>query len=109
MRLSELEPEFVGLWNERSGFSKVERIEDADGLWFLCPKCFAANGGPIGTHRILCLRPRVPHPSFSEPGRWEFDGSGFEDLTLVAGSSSVQVGGGCEAHFWVRAGAIVMA
>ncbi len=34
-------------------------------------------------------------------------GTGIADLTLVAGSSSVALQGGCKAHFFVRDGAIV--
>jgi hypothetical protein len=41
------------------------------------------------------------------PGRWDFQGTGLQDLTLVAGSSSVLLTGGCRAHFFVRDGEIV--
>lgn len=62
----------------------------------------------IGTHRIICWRPRVPiTPSMVGPGRWDFEGTGYDDLSLVAGSSSVQILGGCAAHFFVRAGEVV--
>ena len=84
----------------------VERIEDADGVEFLCPKCFKTNGGRIGTHAVICWRPRVPPEVDPKPGRWEFQGTSLDDLTLVAGSSSVLLHGGCGAHFFVRGGAI---
>lgn len=77
-------------------------------MLFLCPKCFAANGGNVGTHSCICWRPCVPQTEDPKPGRWEFEGSGLSDLTLVAGSSSVLLQGGCDAHFFVRAGEIVM-
>lgn len=32
----------------------VDRLEEAQGVRFLCPKCFAANGGKVGTHRVVC-------------------------------------------------------
>lgn len=83
-------------------------LEKADAIMFLCPKCFAANGGPVRTHRVICNRPRVPliEGKYVGPGRWEFEGTGIDDLTLVAGSSSVALIGGCAAHFFVRKGQI---
>src|SRR5690349_17736877 len=86
----------------------VSEIDQADGIELLCPKCFKANGGSIGTHQIICWRPRVPANIAPKPGRWEFHGVGLGDLTLVAGSSSVLLTGpGCQAHFFIRNGEIV--
>lgn len=85
----------------------VDALAEADGVLFLCPKCFEANGGEVGTHSVICWRPRVPPDVCPRPGRWEFHGTGLGDLTLVAGSSSVLLQAGCAAHFCVRAGAIV--
>lgn len=87
---------------------RVDSVEMADGVFFLCPVCFAKNAGPIGTHGVLCWRPRVPAEVDPKPGRWEFQGTGLDDLTLVAGSSSVLLRGGCNAHLFVRGGAIEM-
>ena len=87
----------------------VDRIEDADGVEFLCPKCFKINGGRVGTHAVICWRPRVPADVDPKPGRWEFLGTNLDDLTLVAGSSSILLPAGedgCGAHFFVRSGAI---
>lgn len=85
----------------------VDAIADADGIWLDCPVCFQANGGPVGTHAIICWRPRVPAEVFPKPGRWEFEGTGIDDLTLVAGSSSILLTGeGCGAHFHIRNGGI---
>jgi hypothetical protein len=90
----------------REGWEVVDRIADADGVGFLCPKCFKTNGGRVGTHAVVCWRPRVPPDVDPKPGRWEFVGTGLDDLTLVAGSSSVLLSGPCGAHFHVRGGAI---
>lgn len=78
-------------------------IEQADGVMFLCPKCYEKNGGPAGTHRIVCNRPRVPlRPGvYVGPGRWEFSGTGIDDLVLTASSSSVKLSGGCAWHGFV--------
>jgi len=84
----------------------VQRIEDADGVEFLCPLCIKTNGGRVGTHAVLCWRPRVPPDIDPKPGRWEFQGTSLDDLTLVAGASSILLTGGCAAHFFIRNGAI---
>ena len=91
---------------EHEYHATVGVLVEADGIWFLCPKCFAANGGPRGTHGVLCWRPRVPADVDPKPGRWEFHGTGLDDLSLVAGSSSILLQGGCGAHFWIRNGSI---
>jgi hypothetical protein len=106
MRLSDLEPRFVKRIDDRSYQTDGVAFEEADGVLFLCPKCFAENGGSQGTHSILCWRPRVPQTVSPKPGRWEFQGAGVGDLTLVAGSSSVLLTSGCHAHFFIRNGNI---
>ena len=107
MKLSELEPQFMKVVTAKR-FQNVDTIEEADGVMFLCPKCFKENGGPVGTHRVLCWRPRVSQEIPPTPGRWEFKGTGYDDLTLVAGSSSIFLTGeGCGAHFFVKNGEIV--
>jgi hypothetical protein len=107
MRLTDLSPEWLKV-ETPTRFTIVDSIEKADGIYFLCPKCWAANGGPVGVHGVICWRPHVPNPPTPGPGRWEFQGTGFTDLTLVAGSSSVLLVGGCAAHFFIRSGEIAM-
>ncbi len=90
-----------------TGTMHVEGVtmQDADGLMFLCPKCYVANKGPVRTHRVICNRPRVPQASNRVgPGRWEFKGTSLDDLSLVAGSSSVKLEGGCQWHGFVKNG-----
>ena len=114
MNLVDLDPEFIRLERDEvatikigsATFSRVASIAEADGIFFLCPKCFETKGGPIGTHRVICWRPQVPQTIHPVPGRWEFQGTGFADLSLVAGSSSVLLTSGCMAHFFVRSGRI---
>lgn len=106
MKLADLEARFIKIEDERT-HRYVDTLPEADGVMFLCPTCFAANGGSVGTHSMICWRPRVGQEHSPRPGRWEFEGSGLADLTLVAGSSSVLLNGGCNAHFFVRSGAIV--
>lgn len=104
MRLTDLEPSVLRNHGPRWTFGGS--IADADGLMFLCPVCYMANGGPVGTHVVVCWRPRVPLSVSPGPGRWEFDGDSLDNLSLVAGSSSIKLTGGCNAHFYVKNGQI---
>lgn len=105
MKLLELDATFRKILDERT-HTTVETLAEADGVMFLCPKCWLANGGPVGTHSVICWHPRVPQTWPPTPGRWEMHGTGLHDLTLVAGSSSVLLLGGCAAHFFIENGQI---
>jgi hypothetical protein len=107
MRLTELEPELLKVVDARSWTTEGVTLATADGVSFLCPACFRTNGGPVGTHHVICWRPRVPPAQSPGPGRWEFRGASLDELSLVAGSSSVQLTSGCRAHFLVQSGRIV--
>lgn len=107
MNLTDLDPEFVSVIDAKQ-FQHVDSIEQADGIRFLCPLCYQRNGGPIGVHSVLCWKPSVQKDITPGPGRWDMQGSGFNDLTLVAGSSSVRLTDGCEAHFFIKNGKIIM-
>lgn len=85
----------------------VEAIHEADGVRFLCPKCFEANGGERGTHMVICWSPSAPADQPPGPGRWALQGSSLDDLTLgpIPGKTrSVQLLGGCAWHGFVTAG-----
>src|ERR1700744_1261741 len=83
----ELEAQFLQ-YEERDGntyLKKVESLNDAHGIIFLCPKCFVANGGDVGTHSVICwFKGEVPDHAEPKPGRWNPSGAGYEDLTFVA-------------------------
>src|ERR1700674_2991646 len=106
MRLTDLDPAFLRYEPEGDQIimRRVDVIAEAQGVSFLCPKCFAANGGPRGAHAVICWsRSRgTPEDARPGPGRWALDGTGFPDLTLGAdppnSSSSVQLTGGCNWH-----------
>ena len=110
MWLTDLDPQFYGrpignVW------PRVPYIADAVGVQFLCPLCYVENGGPVGTHAVMCWSPDVPLTVKPGPGRWEIHGTGFVDLTLrnPARSDSIALTdeGGCKAHFFVRDGRIL--
>ena len=86
----------------------VDTIAEADGVRMLCPQCFDDPPiGPIGTHSVICWSPAISQDHAPRPGRWKLVGTSIDDLTLVAGSSSVLLQGGCAAHFFVRDGCVV--
>lgn len=87
----------------------VDKIEEAQGIEFLCPKCFAANGGRVGTHAVVCWSSSrgVPDKVAPGPGRWALRGAGYHDLTLDAEpgkSRSVLLLGGCAWHGFITNG-----
>jgi hypothetical protein len=106
LKLAQLEPALYIIESPRL-YRRTRSLWAADGIWFLCPKCFQANGGRVGTHQVACWRPRVPQTISPTPGRWEFQGTSLKDLSLVAGSSSILLTSGCQAHFFVTNGEIL--
>jgi hypothetical protein len=96
MRLSELDARILPKRPDRL-------LAGAEAVSMLCPKCFVANGGEVGTHRITIYLTPV------SPRGWNPKGTTIDDLTLVPpGNVSVGVVGGCEAHFLVVDGAVRM-
>lgn len=98
MRLTELEPQFVRYENgpnpSGEGESEfrhyVENIDEAQGVWFLCPVCFKHNGGAVGTHLIEASFAdrgvkdnQGSHNREGQPSRWSVRGIGYGDLTLL--------------------------
>lgn len=115
MRLTDLEPTFLRYETRDDGriyYVSVPTIQEAQGVEFLCPKCFAANGGTVGTHAVICWsRSRgVPEDAKPGPGRWALNGSSLSDLSLDADppstARSVLLSGGCEWHGFVTAGEV---
>lgn len=110
MKLKDLDATFlkVGEIDEEGGrsFNTDAAFAEADGVMFLCPKCYAANGGKVGTHSVICwFAGRVMDDLDPKPGRWNPQGTGLDDLTFVPpGAVSVQLLGGCGWHGFVRNG-----
>lgn len=94
----------AGFWQD------VTDIGQAQGVRFLCPKCFAENGGPVGTHSIICWSKSrgIPDDEHPGPGRWTLDGASLDDLTLngdpPGAARSVRLNGGCSWHGFVTNG-----
>ena len=116
MSLTELEAYFVGEYNDVAPnghvtLRRLDSVEGAQGVQFLCPKCFKENKGPIGTHSILCwfLNPRnalnVPDEADPKPGRWIFEGEKLEELSFVGpAAASILLTSGCGWHGFIRSG-----
>lgn len=115
MRLRDLEPELLRI-ESKTVRRYVDSLADAQGVLFLCPKCYVANGGAVGTHSVMCWFDgrEVPDDEVPGPGRWTPQGTGLDDLTLQGryvaagqyGARSVQLNGGCCAHFHITNGEV---
>lgn len=98
MKLTDLGPQLL-VHEERDGRQinrKVDTLAEATGMFFLCPGCYAKNGGPVGTHGIIVTFADrgVPdhlgsHGSGGGPSRWKVSGSGLHDLST---QPSIDVG-----------------
>lgn len=114
-RFLDLRPKFVRHDVRPDGTYRVPvEMADAQGVQFLCPLCFTKNGGPVGTHSIICWsRSRgIPDDLLPGPGRWLLLGTGLADLTLgpdPGPQSVLLIGPGCGAHFHVTNGQITPA
>lgn len=115
MRLTDLDPQFLRYEKRADGIflRYVTTIGEAQGVLFLCPKCFASNGGKIGTHGVICWsRSRgVPDDADPKPGRWSLHGTGYDDLTLNAdppgtARSVLLTGEGCQWHGFITNGEV---
>lgn len=101
--LTELHAAFIK--RSGTGWRTDATFADCDGVSFLCPLCYLANFGPVGTHSIICWKPHVPQDVRPGPGRWNHQGSGLPDLSLRAGSSSIfLMQSGCRWHGFVENG-----
>ena len=89
---------------------EVDAIAAADGLMFMCPKCYEANGGPVGTHQVMCwFEGKVPDTEVPGPGRWTPapPDATIDNLSFVPSatkSCSVMLTGGCQWHGMVTNG-----
>jgi hypothetical protein len=109
VRLVDLEARLMRFDPPRT-FINVRSLAKADCVMFLCPACFLANGGKVGTHRIridfagrgvtdeICIK-----NGSGQPVRWNVSGTGLEDLSLTP---SILILGGCNWHGFVTAGNI---
>jgi hypothetical protein len=119
MRLTQLDPQFVTYEDtgEHKYIHHVKTLAEAQGIMFLCPRCFVANGYTnVGTHQVLCWSRSAGASEHADPrpGRWQMVGTNFSDLTLNGdllgmpgqGSRSIQLLGGCNWHGYITDGEV---
>ena len=136
MKLLDLEPRFViyftqvakikvvdgdpNTWRERGCPTQektvvqevkryVQTLTEAQGILFLCPKCFGPNG-KIGCHycEVTFDLPDVPdgigtHNSAGNSVRWKVTGTNYADLSTMP---SILVEGGCDWHGYITNGQV---
>ena len=107
MLLKELEASFLSIKNERE-FWPVDTLQEADGVWFLCPSCYIRNQGGRGTHGVIYWRTHVPEEIEPGPVRWSFAGTGIDDLTLHPQNTNSQLREECQLHFFVHMGRVYL-
>jgi hypothetical protein len=100
----DLEPTFVH--HTPRGFRRVDHIDQAVGILFLCPACWVVNNGPVGTHSILIYETGVPKEVMPLSDRWSMAGTSLDDLTLTP---SIQLHGCCQWHGFVKNGQVTNA
>jgi hypothetical protein len=97
MKLSDLEARLVKITD--NSYTFVDSLPEAQGLILLCPGCFRKLGTNVGCHSLILWAAGrgVPDSKLPGPGRWKFDGTSLQDLTLNAmppnQARSIQVGG----------------
>ena len=111
--LVDLEPHWMRFAQQADGKTDIRTTVDceeaqAQGIRFLCPVCFKAKGGRIGTHPVICWSSRRGTPSRAGPGpgRWYWTTADFATLSLCGetGTDSVRLMGGCGWHGYIRDG-----
>lgn len=109
----------------REYMAHVESLVEAQGIWFLCPKCYAGNihrlppgatdveGAGIGVHQVQVTfegrgvkDDQGSHGTDGKPTRWNVSGTGYVDLTTAP---SILVGPTCGWHGYITNGEIVNA
>lgn len=97
-------------------YENVETLTEADHIIFLCPKCFAKNGGSVGTHMVMVTFTgrNVPDDAGSRgksgPTRWSASGTGLEDLVLrpsILLDESLPAEQGCHWHGFVGSNGVM--
>ena len=111
MMLTDLDPVFLRcvIVDGTQEHVRVDTLEEAEGVMFLCPQCYKANDGPVGTHLVICWSLRAPHDAVPGPGLWVLTGTSFDDLSLTApagSSSSILLTSGCHWHGWITNGEV---
>lgn len=107
--LRELEAQLLRITSINT-FEHVELVRHAQGVTFLCPKCYIARGcSKYGVHSVICwfAHRNVPPHLPPAPGRWNPSPSStsIDDLEFIGpGSFSVQLTSGCMWRGYIKGG-----
>lgn len=89
---------------------EVATLAEAQGVQFLCPKCYVANGGDVGTHWCDIsfggrgvMDEQGSHDREGRPTRWTVSGTDVDDLTT---QPSILILGGCAWHGFITNGEV---
>ena len=101
----ELDGQLLALEDDNT-FRHVDTVAEADGIRFLCPKCFQENNGPIGTHSIVIFFSKCPKAQqLMGHSGWNAAGRDLSDLTFTGpGAASVLLKTGCKYHGFIKNG-----
>lgn len=101
---------------ERYEFHNVNSLAEADHIMFLCPLCFAKNGGAKGTHSVMVTFAgrNVPaeagtRDADGKPSRWTARGSSLDDLVLTPSillDAKRKAADGCHWHGFIGSSGI---
>lgn len=116
MKLIDLEPTFY-IWKSDNLYERTDKFTEADGIGFLCPKCYTDNpreDKTITTHSIICWKRHIPQTTPPTLGRWNFSGTDYNDLTLTPSvnldirneDGTRKYPNECNAHFHISNGEI---
>ncbi len=95
-------PQLLRILEPNKAHVGVEELDEAQGIAFLCLKCFKENGGPGGTHRIILWFIGRGVDDIAAPrARWAVRGRSIKELTLSPSIHSID---GCGWRGWVTNG-----
>lgn len=88
--------DFEEVTGPKGVFTPVETLAEADGIWFLCPKCFATDHHSVSVGFSGIATPGTyGHNKAGQPVLWNMSGTCIDDLVLTP---SIQLEGGCNWH-----------
>ncbi len=101
-------PGSPGYRDHQDWFVPAGTFAEAHGVKFLCPKSFAADGGPRGSHSVYIwfegspVPPEIGRNKEGQTVRWRASGTSLDDLTLTP--SIQEEDDACQWHGFVTNG-----
>jgi hypothetical protein len=104
MKITDLEATLRRIVGDRRQTGPSVAFADAQCIDFLCPQCFVANGGPVGTHLVrIFFADRGVFDDNPRSPLWSVSGTCLADLML---SPSIDLAKSCGWHGWIRNGEV---